>query len=72
MKIPEILSFDFDHTMERSEYYDLTKRYRGTKHEYIRRDVVIEAMERMKTVMPCDIVDLNAILDKVIDKTNND
>lgn len=40
IKPPAILVFDFDGTIERYEYPDLTDRHRGTQHEYIRRDLI--------------------------------
>ncbi len=48
------------------------KQIEGIDTEYIRRDVVIKALERMKTVMPCDIVNLDVILNQIIDNADNE
>lgn len=45
MKVPVSLIFDFDDDMSIGEWYDLTDKYRGTKDEYIRKDIVVKMFE---------------------------
>ncbi len=50
IKPPARLTFDFDENMSRVEYHNLTNLYKGTKHEYVRRDLVEKAMRRIEEI----------------------
>ena len=50
IKPPASLTFDFDETMCLYEHYDLLDRYRGTKHQYIRRDLIQKILDHVGVI----------------------
>jgi len=63
IKPPASLTFDFDETMCLYEHYDLLDRYRGTKHQYIRRDLIQAILDYVGVIT---YEPLENIIDKII------
>ena len=71
IKPPASLTFDFDATMCPYEHYDLLDRYRGTKHQYIRRDLIQTILIRVHLhEARKDDIKLDQIIDEVIENKN--
>lgn len=72
IKPPASLTFDFDETMCLYEHYDLLDRYRGTKHQYIRRDLIQPILIRVHLhEARRDDIKLDQIIDEVIQHHEN-
>ncbi len=71
IKPPAKLTFDFDENMSRVDHHFLTNFFRGTKHQYIRRDLIQAILIRVHLhEARRDDIKLDQIIDEVIENTN--